>query len=206
MLAGLGALAALFVLLPGFISARIAEMISSRGKQSELERVIEALLFSFFNYFLFVLCFSAEIPLSWKIATDASGAQHYLFIVKYGRFLALVIIAILLGIAWGLLQGHDSVARLLKWMHFTDRTSRESLWKDVFLSQKAGYVQVELADGRSALGYVSVYSDSGKERALFLRNAAWVSKDPQGNEITIDIPGPGLLLTDKSEIKYVMFL
>lgn len=88
----------------------------------------------------------------------------------------------------------------------TDRTSRESLWKDVFLTQRGGFVQVELADGRSVLGLLSSYSDSGKERALFLRNAAWVTKDAQGNEITVDIPGPGLLLTDKSEIKYVMFL
>jgi hypothetical protein len=206
VLAGLGALAALFVLLPGFISARIAEMISARSKQTELERVIEALLFSFFTYFIFVLCFSAEIPLSWKIDTDPSGAQHYAFHVVYGRFIALVILAVLLGVLWGLLQGKDFVGKLMKSMRLTERTSRESLWKDVFLSQKAGYVQVELADGRSALGYVSAYSDSGKERALFLRDAAWVTRDAQGNETFVEIPGPGLLLTDKSEIKYVMFL
>jgi hypothetical protein len=203
---GLEALAALFILLPGFLSARLAETISSRNKQTELERIIEALLFSFFTYFIFVVCFSPQIPLSWAIKPDGAGAQHYVFAVDYKRFLALVGIAVFLGLVWGWLQGHDLVAKVLKKLRLTDRTSRESLWKDVFLSQRAGYVQVELADGRSALGYVSAYSDSGKERALFLRNAAWVTRDAQGNEISVDIPGPGLLLTDKSEIKYVMFL
>jgi len=47
------------------------------------------------------------------------------------------------------------------------------------------------------------YAEAGDERTVFLSRAAWVADDGK----TFDIPGNGyMLLTEKSEIKYVMFL
>lgn len=76
------------------------------------------------------------------------------------------------------------------------------MWNDVFVSLGGGTVQVELADGRSVVGWLNRYSDTGDESALFLEKASWVSESGE----YIPIEGAGVLLTDKAEIKFVMFL
>ncbi len=199
---GLEALAALFILLPGFMSARIAQIMSVRNKQSEFDRIIEALLFSFFAYVIYEFHFGPQVPLCWTKVENKSGGPQYIFAVDHAKFFALIVIALALGALWGWVQGHDLPSKLLRALRLTERSSRESVWKDVFLSQKKGYIQVGLADGRNAMGLLSNYSDSGKERAIFLTDASWVLEN---NEL-VPIPGSGLLLTDKSEIKFVMFL
>lgn len=205
MLEGLGALAALFILLPGFIGARIAQMMSARSKQTEFERIVEALSFSFFTYFIFSKLVSTQLPLSWNSGSNGAGGQHYVLVVDHKSFFFLVAIAVVLGAVWGFIQSHDLVSRVLRRLRLTERASRESLWNDVFLTQKTGYVQVGLADGRSAIGLLSNYSDSGDERAIFLKDASWVVEE--GGDDTV-VPGPtvDLLLTDRSKIQFVMFL
>jgi protein involved in temperature-dependent protein secretion len=95
----------------------------------------------------------------------------------------------------------DLALRLLRIWGLTERTSRESIWNDVF-SSISGTAQVGLKDGRNIIGWISRYSDSGDERSLFLESAYWVDE----NGSTIAINGKGILLTDRSEIEYVMFL
>jgi hypothetical protein len=202
---GLEALAALFILLPGFMSARIAQIMSVRNKQSEFDRIVEALLFSFFTYVLYEFHFGPQIPLRWSTVSDKAGGPHYVFAVDHKKFFILIGIALVLGAVWGWIQGHDYPSKLLRAFRLTERSSRDSVWKDVFLSQKKGYVQVGLADGRSAIGVLANYSDSGKERAIFLTDASWVVESGDQDSL-IPIPGAGLLLTDKSEIQFVMFL
>ncbi len=45
----LQALAVLFILLPGFLAAYILQSLVSRPKQSDLEKLIEALILSFLD-------------------------------------------------------------------------------------------------------------------------------------------------------------
>ena len=70
-------------------------------------------------------------------------------------------------------------------------------------SSFGGSVQVGLGDGRAVVGWLRQYSEAGDERTLLLERARWVTE----NGDSLDIPGDGLiLLTEKSEIKFVMFL
>ena len=188
---GLQTLVALLVLLPGFVSARIARSMSAQAKQSELERVIEALIFSFFTYVIYVAIFGTSLPIEWLPTFQV----HRLRVV----FLALMACA--LGLIWGVVRSKDLALRLLREFGWTERTSRESVWNDVF-SNLSGTAQVGLHDGRNLIGWVGRYSDSGGERSLFLEKASWVKEDGS----TVEIDGKGILLTDKAEIEYVMFL
>ena len=196
---GVQALLALLILLPGFVSARVARMMSARSQQSELERVIEALIFSFFTYVVYLVAFGPRLPLEWR--PEPNMPVHYSFQVFRFRLLFLAAVALLLGFLWGYVKGHDSLLKLLRKCKLTDRTSRESVWNDVFVSL-SGTVQIGIADGTMAIGWLARYSDTGDERAVFLEKASWIAED---GTVT-PIPGAGLLLTEKSEIKYVMFL
>lgn len=196
---GVQALLALLILLPGFVSARISRMMSARSQMSELERVTEALIFSFFTYVIYLLLFGPRLPLEWQI--DATSPARYSFQVFRLRVLFLGVFSVLLGFAWGYVKGHDLLLKLLRKWKMTERTSRESVWNDVFVSL-GGTVQVGLKDGTSAIGWLGRYSDTGEERALFLEKASWIAHDGALTQV----PGSGLLLTEKSEILYVMFL
>jgi uncharacterized membrane protein YjjB (DUF3815 family) len=50
----LQALAALLVLLPGFLAAYILQALCVRRRQTELDKIVEALIFSFLIYFVSV--------------------------------------------------------------------------------------------------------------------------------------------------------
>ena len=103
--------------------------------------------------------------------------------------------------AWGALQHKDAVLGILRIWTFTDRTNDVSIWNGA-LKEHGGSVQVGLGDGREVVGWLQQYSDIGEERSLFLAKVARVEED--GSRTMI--PGPGILLTDRSEIPYIMFL
>ena len=178
-------------------------MMSVRSQQTELERIIEALIFSFFTYICYFAIFGPLLPLEWSLSTAASGAETpYNLSVHRSRLLSLVLISLVLGFGWGYIRGHDLLLKLLRKWKLTQRSSRESVWSDVFLNFR-GNVQVGLGDGRSVVGWLEQYAEAGEERTVFLARAAWVAEDG----ITTEVPGEGyMLLTEKSEIKYVMFL
>lgn len=198
---GLQALLALLVLLPGFASARIVRMMSSSSQQTELERVIEALIFSFLTYVVYIVVFGTNLPVEWIAVQDNAELQHYSVSIHRSKVISVVGIAAALGFCWGYVKDHDLLSKQLRKWKLTERTSRDSVWNDVFLSL-GGTVQVGLADGRTVMGWLARYSDRGGERSLFLERAAWVSDDGK----LIEILGSGLLLTEKSEILFVMFL
>ncbi len=188
---GLQTLVALLVLLPGFVSARIIRAISAQSQQSELERVTEALIFSFINYVIYIACFGSSLPIEWTPA----------FQVHRWRVLFLFLMACAIGLFWGFIRSKDLALSFLRERGLTQRTGRESIWNDVF-STIGGSAQVGLKDGRNLIGWIRRYSDSGGERALFLDNASWVDEEGE----TIEIGGKGILLTEKADIEYVMFL
>ena len=188
---GLQTLVALLILLPGFVSARIARSLSAQVQQSELERIIEALIFSFFNYVLYIAIFGASLPIEWTP----------MFQVHRWRVVFLLVTACLLGLLWGVLRSKDTILQRLRLWGWTERTGNESVWNDVFSSLE-GSVQVGLKDGRNLIRWIVRYSDSGGERSLFLERAYWVQEDGS----LVEIEGKGILLTDKAEIEYVMFL
>ena len=186
---GLQAVLALALLLPGFVSARIVRVMSQKTPQTELERVIEALILSFFTYLLYipfyVFTWKDGPPINWHVAA-ANGpgtyywsGQYYRLDLHGWRLLWIPAISIILGLVWGYAREKDLLLRCLRKLRMTERSSYESVWADV-LQYIGGNVQVGLGDGRSIVGWLRQYSlaDGGalcccKTPAGSLRTVRW---------------------------------
>jgi hypothetical protein len=191
------ALAIFLLLLPGFTSAYVTQLLSVRRGQSDLDKVVEALLFSFLLFLITWPIFGYSLPLAWELGKDAQFHVH----VAYSFLITLFVLAVMLGILYAANLNHDWILTLCRKCRITERTSRVAVWHDVFQGG-GGWVQVSLKNGKKALGWVRYYSDDAEDRSLFLEQASWITDE--GDEEPI--PGPGLFLTKSSEIESVMFL
>jgi hypothetical protein len=194
------ALGILLVLLPGFTSAYMVQLLAARRKQSELDRVIEALIFSLLLYLFTLPFFGYSLPITWHPGDGKHAGEWQIFIV-WPHLLALALLAVVLGSIYAASINHNWLTAPFRWVSVTERSARSSVWNDVF-SDIEGFVQVGLSDGRSVIGWIRKYSDEDETTELFLEDAAWVDSD--GKESPIH--GPGILLTKALGIEYVMFL
>jgi hypothetical protein len=192
-------LAALVILLPGFLTAGLVQTLSSRPQRSELDKIIEALLYSFLIYVAFAAT-HALFPMTLRVVSER-GIQSFVIEFHFIPLALLAALAVALALAVAAMITNDFPLSLLRTLRITQRTSRISVWSDTFHLMR-GYVQVELADGRQLIGWLRYYSDTPEESSLMLEDAAWIGTD--GNEIPVD--GPGMLLTKESGIRTIMFL
>jgi uncharacterized protein DUF6338 len=195
----LDVIAVLVMLLPGFLAARIEQRLTCNQEQGELDKIVEALLYSFVIYVVYSLK-TQSFPVAIKVES-ASDGNHYYLEADPGRLVSLALIAIILSVAMSYATNHDLFGRGFRRLGVSTRTWRNSIWNDVFVDY-GGAVQVELTDGRSVMGWLRYYSDKPDEASLFLEHAAWVA--PDQTQILID--GPGILLTKDSGILAVSFL
>ena len=184
------------VLLPGFAAAYLAQSLTVRAKQTDLEKVIEAFLFSFLIYVTYSLVHPGQGPL---LPWSSTGGRPVLF--RPRDLLSLLVITVLYASLLILFVEKDGTKYLRK-LKVTERTSRSSIWNDVFQGKEQGaIVQVDLADGRSIQGIVRFYSDTAEESSIFLKDARWIA----GDEF-IPLDGPGILLTKEAKIVTISFL
>jgi hypothetical protein len=222
------ALEIFLILLPGFAAAYVVQQLATRRTQSDLERVIEALLFSFVIYVCFAGANHGKLPFSLQkqpaaptqsgsgatapgnnnatapakaTADDDDTGQTIVWAPRDLGLLAGITFAFaILAIVY---INHDG-NRLFRRLHLTERTTRSSIWTDIFESEagQEQVVQVELPGGRSILGVLLYYSDDAEDSSLFVTKASWVTAD--GDQIPI--PGQGILLTKESGILSISLL
>jgi hypothetical protein len=192
------ALGVLFLLLPGFSCAFIVQRLAVRPHQTELDKVIEALIFSFLLYLMVSPFFGYSLPLSWQ-----ERADQYTFQLNWPYLAALAALALASGILYSASLNHDWLLRLLRKWNITQRTARNSIWNDAFQDIPSSFVLVQLSRDRSVVGYLRYYSDEPEDASLFLEDAAWIVDD-EGTQSPID--GPGILLTKQAGIESVSFL
>ncbi len=198
------ALGVLLVLLPGFACAYIVQFLAVRRKQSELDKIIEALLFSLVLYLITLPFFGYTLPLAWR-PIDPQHSAEYQIIVKWNHLACLAGAAIVFAVLYSANINRDWILWLLRLMKVTERTARKTIWNDTF-QEIGGMVQVGISGDRKILGWLRYYSDEDEESSLFLETASWVGTGDDGEEIEQPIDGPGILLTKNSKIEYVMFL
>jgi hypothetical protein len=197
------ALGVLLVLLPGFACAYIVQFLAVRRKQSELDKLVEALLFSLILYVITLPFFGYNLPISWH--SPASQPNIYQILVDYSHLAALTGLAFLFALLYAANINHDWLMKLFRWMRITERTARSTIWNDAF-QEIGGFVRVGISDGRGLVGWVRDYSDDAEDPSLLLEKAAWIVKDEDGTETEMTIEDPGILLTKEMAIEYVIFL
>jgi len=195
------AIQVLLILLPGFFTARIVEGLTVRPTETELDKIIEALFYSFLIYFLCVAIIGIS-PLVTQTAESATSAAVAIDIYELRRFvLYAFIVAGVLGLAISYSNTNDTLTRALRFLSITRRTSRTSIWSDVFHDLDE-FVVVEFTDGRRVRGWPRLFSDTPSEGSLFLERAAWILDDGTAIEIT----GAGILITTNLPIQTVSFI
>ena len=125
------ALGILLVLLPGFACAYIVQFLAVRRKQSELDKVIEALLFSLFLYVFTLPFFGYTLPLGWR-SVDSQHPDVYQVFVAWKHFAWLTAGSVLIAIIYSANINHDWAMSVLRWMRVTERTGRKTIWNDAF--------------------------------------------------------------------------
>lgn len=196
------ALGVLLLLMPGFSCAFIVQRLSVRPKQTELDKVIEALLFSFVLYIIACPFFGYSLPLAWQERTG-TGIEQYTFQLNWPYLVVLAALALATGVLYSANLNHDWLLRILRKVRITQRTARSSIWNDAFQDIPSSFVLVQLSNDRSILGFLRYYSDEPDEASLFLEDAAWIV-DEKGTQEPID--GPGILITKQAGIESVAFL
>lgn len=93
------ALGVLLLLLPGFSCAFLVQRLVIRPKQTELDKVIEALLFSFFLYLIASPFFNYSLPLSWQ-KKASEGIEQYTFQLNWPYLAILAALAVVSGILY----------------------------------------------------------------------------------------------------------
>lgn len=198
------ALGVLLVLLPGFACAYIVQFLAVRQKQSELDKVIEALLFSLLLYLFTLPFFGYTFPLWWG-PLDAQHPNEYQIFINWRHLAWLTAVSFGFAVLYSWNINRDWILSLLRRLEITERTTRRTIWNDTF-QEIGGMVQVGISGDRRLMGWVRYYSDDAAESSLFLENATWLVTGQDGKVTEIRIDGPGILLTKKSGIEYVMFL
>lgn len=194
------ALVILVVLLPGFLAARIEQRLTVNPDQNEFDKTVEALVYSFFIYLIFTLI-DNTFPIGLRIDRASPESYSYSLVTSPIHLALLPLIAVALSVLVSSATNHDWFGNFFRRIGATSRTWRPAIWNDVFLSQ-GGVVQVELADGRSVIGWLKYYSDRAENASLFLERASWVGEKADA----IPVAGPGILLTSECGIRSVMFL
>jgi hypothetical protein len=195
------ALQVFLILLPGFSAAYVVQALATRRTQSDFERVVEALVFSFVIYVCYIPLNNGKLP--FHIEHDPTGKIEDTVLWEPAQlaWLAAVTAAFaLIAVAYIRFDGN----RIFRAVGLTERTTRNSIWNDILEREAIDNqpIQVELADGRNILGVLLYYSDVSEDGSLYLTQASWVDANGQ----TVPIPGPGILLTKSSGVRCVSLL
>lgn len=185
-------------ILPGFITLFLVSHLVSTTQKTELDKVITALFYSFIIYTLF--SFTNLKPIYATITPYEKG-QQFSFNFDGKAFSIILIISIGLGIFASYVYTYDLHMKFFRFLKVTKRTSRDSVWNDVF-SDKKSYVIVNFIDSQRAIGWPEYYSDSSGQEHVFLTQASWIDE----NNDPIPIKGPGLLLPLGAKIESIEFV
>jgi hypothetical protein len=197
----------LIFLLPGFISEVILNILVVRKDKNDLGKVIEALVFSVIIYGIYSLIYSNS-PIELTVVNPAKDAATSTYVLStHGiRLVEIVAFSIVIAIICGWLVTTDYHMELLRTLHVTGKTARESIWLDVFLHNKRSII-INFDDGRRIMGFPEYYSDEPESKFIYLYKPAWIvyDSDKKADQIK-EIDCEGILITPEHKIDSIMFI
>ncbi len=192
------ALMLLTFLLPGFLCMALLDMLTPALKRDNLQRIVNALIFSLIIYAIYSLIFH-EFPAILIEKTINEQKQYSINFLK-GSIIFLVFISVLIAVVISYSIKYDKHMKFFRWLKVTDRTSRTNIWFDIFTDIKS-YVVINFEDGRRLFGWPEYFSDDPEDKSLFLCHAAWIDSD--GNLTWLD--NRGILITPNEKIDTIQF-
>jgi len=188
----------LIFLIPGFISAYIMDLTIVREKRNIFETIIEALIFSFFIYFLVSVIIRKFPVFIETIESDGSKFSY----LRYDSiaFFAVIVVSLILPLIFSSAYNHDWSMKIIRKLKISQRTSRKSPWNDAFLDNNV-HIIINFSNGRRIYGWPKYFSEDPEKPLIYLHNPSWID-----NNSFIDLDINGILITDKQEIESIEFL
>jgi|SRR5690606_35195619 len=158
--------------MPGFLASRVLDVAITRKSDNAANRLVEALIFSFVIYAL------AQFFYEWAplVTAEGSTGSHasYKFTDNYGLVAFVLGASVIVPAVVGAFIHHDWHTALFRALRITDKTSRSSVWQDVYTSEKR-HVVVHLIDGRRVYGWPMYVSHDPKDSYIYLFQPAWIT-------------------------------
>ena len=183
-------------LAPGFIAAWVLFALTAERKQTDLQRVIQALIFSIFV----------------KAAVE-SAESAFLHVGKLASFgywsnrsdLALsVVVALAFGALLSWLVNTDRLYQGLRRLGLTTQTSRPSVWYSAFRDHQDTYVVLQLSDGRRIQGWPSEWPSVVGDGHIKLEDPVWLDIH-DGRQTEIPLTGNTFVLFSVVDVRWIEF-
>jgi hypothetical protein len=188
------ALQILIILIPGFISAKILDSLVVRRQDfKDLEIIIQALIFS-----LLIYTIGSIIGINSPIALDPDN--YSILFPQPWSLVWLILVGVGLAILFAVILNQGWLMWLMRCLKITRKTSKISVWNDVFYT-KSHRVIVDFLDGGQVFGWVEYFSDYSEKPFIYLAQPQWIKK---GKFVETGLDG--LLITPDQKIRFVEFL
>jgi uncharacterized membrane protein len=184
-------ISALQYLLPGFVSAWIFYAFTSYPKQSQFERIVQALIFTIFVQ-----------AMVFVIKATLLFVGHYGYISFWDESSSLmwsILCAILLGLVFSYYANNDKLHTILRKWKITKESSYPSEWFGAFLN--VTYVVLHLRDERRLYGWPQEWPSEPSSGHFLITDAAWLDGEKE-----LPITGVDNILIDAKEVKMIEFM
>ena len=182
-------------LLPGFLTAKVIDLLVIRRALDSFDKVVQAVVFTFVNMIGFNLLRFAIEHFEGKQLFN----RHDFFTA--GNLGLMVLCSVSVGFLCAFEMNKEPVLKTIRKWGWTKKTYKPGVWTETFQFAEK-FVVVHLQDGRRVYGWPRFYSDQDNERALFLEEASWLN-DQNG---LLNDPRISIFLDEKSGIQLVEFL
>jgi hypothetical protein len=190
-------LAAFLILLPGFVSSAVLDVIVTRKSKDPFSKIIEALVLSFVIYVTLIGAFRYPVIVIPHELQKLPGALGSNINVRFA--VGALVLSLILPLVLGYLATSDVHMKILRYIGVTHKTSRDTTWLDVFIEQRR-YVIVNLSGQRRIFGWPQYYSEE-PGGLLYLADPAWVNED--GSYTNLDLHG--IFLVEPGSIESIEF-
>lgn len=172
----------LLLLLPGFLTAEIIGLLVLREERKLLDRVIQALIFTFLAHLLWTP-FSVILPRSPAVTLLGLGVSATIWGVIF---------------VWTINSG--AVHGVLRRFRLTQAASHPSVWYGAFY-EKQHHVILHLRDGRRIFGWPRLFPFEPDKGHILLESAEWLDRIEKGSTAPlVDF------LIDVADVRFVEFL
>jgi len=141
------------------------------------------------------------------VNTVKDGSSTYTLSTQGIGLVVMLSISLVLPIIIGCMITNDLHMRLLRSIHITGKSARESIWLDLFLNNKQSAI-INFNDGKRITGFPQYYSDDPSSQYLYLYKPAWIlynEEDKKDEFVDMD-DVEGILITPQEKIESIMFL
>ena len=193
-------------LLPGFVTAWIFHGLTPHPKESQFERIVEALVFTAIIQAIYELLYNIwSGPPTSRVLSDLGVGSIDLQSSLSAETFVRVAIATILGIALAFLSNADWFHSKLRQLKVTRKTGYPSVWYRQFYSYPS-YVNLYLSDGRILSGWVDQWPSKQEEGHLALKQVQWLTESEPGALVPTDVPSTDVMLIRSNLVEIVEFL